>query len=150
MTKKNSTHILLLMLISIGCSNISSNNSYENVKIIQSKSNESLTADISDFNIFFERFNSDSIFQYSSIEFPLRLIIFQEETKKETLINKQRWEFTKLIENSKWNSIINKKIKNNKEIQIEYSIENTGVLIYHFFQYKNGHWLLTHIEDYST
>ena len=138
------------MLISMGCSDISSNNSYENDKIIQSKSNDSLTVDISDFNTFFERFNSDSVFQYSSIEFPLRLIIFEEETKKETFINKQQWEFTKLIKDSKWNSIINKKIKKNKEIQIEYSIEDTGVLIYHFFQYKNGHWLLTHIEDYST
>lgn len=145
---KSTMPIIFLILITLGCSNVSNSNNISDKKT-KTKGTDSVTVEVSDFNVFFEKFNTDSTFQFSSIEFPLKLISTEEDGKKESVINKQEWKFTKLSEQAKLKSKIKKKIVSNQEVQIEYSIEDTGVLVNHYFQYKNRSWVLTRIEDHS-
>lgn len=145
---KSTKLIALLVIIGFGCSNVSNSNNLSDT-INQNKIADSVAIKPTDFNTFFGKFNTDSSFQFSSIDFPLKLVSFEDEKKKESVINKQEWRFTKLIEQTKLKSKIKKKVVSNQEVQIEYSIEDTGVLVNHFFKYMNGRWILALIEDHS-
>lgn len=48
------------------------------------------------FNIFFNRFSTDSVFQISRIEFPLKLTIIGGEGESDTIkfIEKKEWRFS--------------------------------------------------------
>lgn len=140
--------VLVVLLFVIGCSesiNKIDSNKKEQSKVIDASLNK-----VADFNVFFNNFNSNSEFQLSSIEFPLKMISFEDENKSELVIEKNEWKFTKLIENLKLRSKVKKKFINEKEVQIDYYLEDTGVFVSHFFIYKNKRWILIRIEDHST
>ncbi|MBY0480205.1 MAG: hypothetical protein K2Q21_02520 [Chitinophagaceae bacterium] len=140
--------IILILLVAVGCSNSSNN---EKVPVVQAalQSTDASSGSINDFDVFLEKFNSDSVFQFSCIEFPLKLSSIGEDGHKVSLISMEKWVFTKLANNKKLKSKIKKIIINKDQVKIEYSIEDTGVLVNHFFSFKNGHWMLTNIEDQS-
>jgi hypothetical protein len=100
-----------------------------------------------DFSAFFKKFNADSVFQLSRIEFPLK---FKSNEGKASVITKNEWSFTKLLEERGSKTVIKKKVINDEEVRIDYMEEDTGVLIRHTFSVKAGRWMLVYIEDHST
>lgn len=139
--------IKVLLIIGIGCT---SSNNVESVIIKSNKLKEdSSKLKVIDFNVFLKKFNNDSLFQISCIDFPLSLISFEDDVKKKSTIIRSEWSFIQLIENDKYNSKIIKKVKTKYEVEIQYLIEDTGILVCHFFAFKNGLWRLERIEDYS-
>ncbi len=104
-----------------------------------------------DFNAFFKKFEHDKAFQFSRINFPVKVIqIDQYDKRKKIFITKDKWQYTDLLSGKKEKYILKfGKIKNNA-CAVNITIEDTGVMITHLFQLKSGKWWLILIEDTST
>ncbi|QNF32699.1 hypothetical protein HUW51_08135 [Adhaeribacter swui] len=100
------------------------------------------------FDIFLKKFSDDSTFQYSRIKFPIKVIYSVDDKDSITFIDRNKWEYTNYLNLTP--SRIDKENLNNNLINLIYTIEDTGTLVYHFFQKKNGKWELILIEDHST
>lgn len=97
------------------------------------------------FDAFFDKFDNDPGFQSSRIDFPLKLTT----DNRTRFFIKKEWKFTTLSNKQVIKGQI-KKVKTRKgEVKVEYSIEDTGVLVNHFFHIKNGKWWLVFIQDES-
>jgi len=101
------------------------------------------------FNIFFNRFNTDSVFQISRIAFPLKLTIIGGEGESNT---------TKFIEKKDWwfahaqpeKNVIAKPEQTGKATaRIHFFIEDTGFSVYYYFITRKGKWCMTSIRDES-
>ncbi len=101
------------------------------------------------FDDFFKRFNADSVFQKSRVVFPLKMVIAGDEGEGDS---------TKYIIGSKWrwgnlmaekNHIISKIKNTNREVIVQFNIEDTGVGICYYFTQKRGKWWLVFIKDAS-
>jgi hypothetical protein len=145
---KKSGLIILILLVAISCSN-NTNTAKESTTKPAPSSSSVTSVSIDDFDTFLAKFNADSSFQFSSIEFPLKLTSLGEDGNKSSFISKEKWIFTKLSNDKKLKSKIKKIVINKEQVKLEYSIEDTGVIVNHFFSLKSGHWMLTNIEDQS-
>jgi hypothetical protein len=112
---------------------------------ISSELADTITASEEDFDSFFAKFDKDRSFQYSRIEFPLKLIT-EDVTR---FLSKKEWKFTTLSNKQSIKGQIKKTQVSKDEVKMEYSIEDTGVLVNHFFRIKNGKWWLVYIQDES-
>lgn len=136
--------VLLLALIGFGCrehpakEESGKRNTPKELEIVVAAEN---------FDIFFENFNNDSVFQLSRIQFPLKL---KSNEGEDSFIKKGEWRYTKLVENNRAKTIIRKEVIGNSEIRIDYMVEDTGVLVSHTFHLIDKQWILTNIEDHST
>ncbi|QHL89150.1 DUF4348 domain-containing protein [Nibribacter ruber] len=143
---------LLLMLWS--CSNTAENQQEKKlsttVAIKNTAESSETTADKSDeeFDTFLQRFSIDSSFQLTRIAFPVKVTSTDGEKEEVKLINKQAWEYTN-YSNLKSGQIRSEKVKNGL-INLIYTVDDTGVLVYHYFQKRNKEWVLVSIEDHST
>lgn len=103
------------------------------------------------FDIFFNEFQKDSIFQKDRIIFPLKCLQYDTENDSfsEMFINKKEWkyiDFSKLPEN-----YLKKIIKiSDDEFIYNIQIEDTGVSVNYIFENNNGKWYLVEIKDEST
>jgi hypothetical protein len=104
---------------------------------------------IEDFDVFFKKFNSDSLFQKSRIKFPFKIIIKDEDGDNSRILSKSEWHFIHLVNDKKEKSIIRKVPIQRNKILITYAIEDTGIFIKHFFENINGKWRHTYCEDES-
>lgn len=132
-----------------------------NCSIIQKNTNEAkgikdainiiLFQNGENFDIFFNEFQKDSIFQKDRIIFPLKCLQYDTENDSfsEMFINKKEWkyiDFSKLPEN-----YLKKIIKiSDDEFIYNIQIEDTGVSVNYIFENNNGKWYLVEIKDEST
>lgn len=107
------------------------------------------TAISEDFDVFFKKFNSDSLFQKSRIEFPFKIITKDEGGDNSRMLSKSEWRFIHLVNDKNEKSIVRKVLIQSNKILITYSIEDTGVLVNHYFENINGKWRHTYCEDES-
>jgi hypothetical protein len=95
------------------------------------------------FDVFFKRFQVDSVFQKSRINFPLKNILKADEGDTVKTIDSDKWGFTN------FKNIKNLILKENKiskyNVNMILQIEDTGVNVTYSFVYKNSSWRLNSI-----
>lgn len=101
------------------------------------------------FNIFFNRFSTDSAFQISRIEFPLKLTIIGGEGEGDTtkFLQKKDWWFQ---DPQKQKDIIVRPQRIDKTtVAVHLLIDETGFSVYRNFVKRKGKWWMTSIRDES-
>jgi hypothetical protein len=103
------------------------------------------------FDIFFKRFNNDSVFQISRIIFPLNNEIYDFESDKffKEKIKQENWKYFNFATLSKKYITTLDKIKED-EVKLNIQIVDTGVNIDYFFTFKSNKWVRVKIVDQST
>jgi hypothetical protein len=145
---------LPLLLLLWSCSNTTENSHKNKLPAsvaIQSTTEPSETSsdkNEEEFDNFFQRFSKDSSYQLTRIGFPIKVTSTDGEKDEIKLINKKDWVYTD-YSNLESGQLRREKV-NKGLINLIYTVEDTGVLVYHYFQKKNGKWLLVSIEDHST
>lgn len=99
------------------------------------------------FDSFFEKFKTDSLFQLSRIVFPLKTIETLEEGQSAKLLTKDKWTYSNFSQIKKL--IINKTTIDSFNESVLFSIEDTGIQTTYYFKNKNGLWKLTYTLDES-
>lgn len=103
------------------------------------------------FEKFFKNFCKDTDFQLSRIKFPLKIVVVDEETRNEKLIQQSDWRHTDLLKLKKESS------KNKLETvhksadskDVVFSNKGTGETVHHLFSKIDNVWYLTSIVDES-
>lgn len=118
----------------------------ENVATQGDKTNKQLQEN---FNVFFEKFKQDTLFQVQRIDDPLS-IVFTDEYEME----EEMYQSTKYVSfNQKdWDikiSYVGKKVSNDTTNVILQGLD-TGIYIEHFFAKREGKWYLFRIKNSST
>lgn len=108
-----------------------------------------------DFNSFLTLFNSDSAFQLSSIDFPMKVQEINRESDHELtekIIDKSNYKRLDLSDNlSNSNNNFTREIKiNNNSATVEIRGIESGVKVDFFFERENGKWKLITWIDSST
>ncbi|MES2062810.1 MAG: DUF4348 domain-containing protein [Bacteroidota bacterium] len=141
--------IIFLLVIAIATLLSCSNNSSKpaaNEKVDSLKS--SSVKEPADFNTFFKKFKTDSVYQVSHVKFPLSIIMARDE----------EGDSVSYIEKNKWRNITFKKDKNDiykqsqlskTEVTIQHMVEDTGISSFFNFLYSNGKWQLIAFRDQS-
>jgi hypothetical protein len=102
---------------------------------------------IADFDTFFKKFKSDSLYQVKHVNFPLKLVIVEEEDSTLTNIKKEKWKYLEFPEGKK--DIYKKHQLNKAKMGIEYQVEDTGISVNYYFVYANSQWRLILVKDQS-
>jgi len=135
------TTIIALLLIFASCSDRNINPE----KVRSQKSNNN----VENFEVFFEKFSTDSVFQQSRIGFPLPVDTYDTDTEnfKRSTVSATEWSFFDIKNLGK------KILKTSKEkdrITVNIQIEETGVSVNYIFRQQKNDWLLIKIIDEST
>jgi len=103
-----------------------------------------------DFEVFLDKFNSDSTFQTSRINFPIKTIQLDTENLKENTIeyNQSNYHLSKIDKQSKYYKIEKVIMSDSAKVYLK-GIDN-GIYIEFFFFKKNGIWKLDTWNDLST
>ncbi len=104
------------------------------------------------FEIFLNKFSSDSIFQIQRVKFPLLSKTDDRESgqRDQSIIQQKDWifsNFTKLKTIPKY--VISHKKINTNEYHLIFQIEDTGVNVTYVFKNEQGNWFLILINDDS-
>jgi len=102
-----------------------------------------------DFDTFFKKFKLDSVFQVSRIKFPLKLTISSDDGDTTRFIPKSSWKYISFTASKKEKGIIKKIHVKADEVNVQYTIEDSGIEVEHFFFNVNGKWWLTFAKDES-
>lgn len=111
----------------------------------------------SNFNLFIDKFSTDSYFQLSRTKFPLKIKWYDIDNDNDSLFYKDKSNF-EIIDFRQKNStgvedqweqkiVLN---TNNTLATIEIHGIDNGILVNYFFEKENGAWILIAIEDIST
>jgi hypothetical protein len=100
-----------------------------------------------DFDSFFKKFKSDSVYQKEHINFPIKITVTEDERDSVTYIKKDKWQYVRLTNNKE--DIYKKAQSNKKSVTIQYTVEDTGILMSFDFTYGSGKWRLTSATDSS-
>lgn len=110
-----------------------------------------------DFNIFIEKFSSDSLFQLSRIKFPLMIIIYDMSNDRDSAMCINKSDFNILdfrkkkssVQSDQWKQEI---VFDNKHTSATIEIRgiDNGMMVDYLFEKVNGAWMLIEIKDSST
>jgi ssDNA-binding Zn-finger/Zn-ribbon topoisomerase 1 len=100
-----------------------------------------------DFDVFFKKFKGDSVYQKEHINFPIKITVTEDERDSVTYIKKDKWQYVRLTNNKK--DIYKKAQSNKNSVTIQYTVEDTGILMSFDFTYIEGKWRLTSATDSS-
>ncbi|MEO6524310.1 MAG: DUF4348 domain-containing protein [Mucilaginibacter sp.] len=135
-----------LLLIGILFTLVSCTNN-KKVNAVQTETVKPDTAD-KNFDTFFTRFETDSVFQLSRISFPIKKTILEDDTTKTVNeIKRNDWKYHNILTDKSEKYIIDKIKVNQSEYKTAISIEDTGVHIEYNFVNKDGKWWLVDIVD---
>jgi hypothetical protein len=108
------------------------------------------------FDVFFNKFQKDSIFQIDRIDFPLKCYIYESGSYMDDEGNVVDLDNSEIVfEKENWNYQIFVGYKNfiskitDSEYNLELQIEDTGVSINYIFRLYNDFWYLVEIKDES-
>ena len=143
MKNKHIVLVAIFLLFMIGC-----NTSAD--KSISYRAKKGLTR-TEDFDLFFKKFNADSVFQYSRVVYPLKIKTAIENSDNWTtkFLLQKEYKYFDLTKYDGQKSIINKTRVSSKKMTIHYAVEDTGIGLDYYFITKNGRWWLSYVEDYS-
>jgi hypothetical protein len=139
--------ILLITLIIgtlMGCSDNASKTAVEKKAGTLKKAAVSEPAD---FDVFFKKFKCDSVYQKAHINFPIKITVTEDERDSVTYIKKDKWQYVRLTNNKE--DIYKKNQSNKNSLTIQYTVEDTGILMSFDFTYIEGKWRLTSATDSS-
>ena len=104
-----------------------------------------------DFNTFFDRFKTDSIFQKAHVHFPLKYKISAGADEADTVksITQNQWKFTRLLISKKGKLIFKEIKKSATEVNIQVQMEDTGFEKEFTFLKGNNCWFLDTVTDNS-
>lgn len=108
-----------------------------------------------DFNSFIEKFSTDTAFQISRTQFPLKISWHGIESDTTMYRNKSAFEFIDFKEKEylgeldQWRQYMEID-KNNKSAIIEIRGIDNGIHVDYIFKMINGLWMFTEIDDSST
>ncbi|SEN20447.1 protein of unknown function [Mucilaginibacter gossypiicola] len=103
-----------------------------------------------DFNLFFKKFNADAAFQISRVKFPFKVIELPDTEEEKALVHivpMQKWKQINLLPGG--TILMEKHWVNKTTVKVQLMVEDTGVLVFHYFKCLNGKWWLDHAEDAS-
>lgn len=106
-----------------------------------------------DFDLFLKLFNSDSAFQKSHIEFPIRVQEINRESNFELtarIIDESNYKILVLSEPDSADNYLREVKTYNNKATVRFSGIETGIMIQFFFEKINGKWMLTTWIDKST
>ncbi len=109
---------------------------------------------VENFDEFYKKMSTDSVFQKSRILFPLKAFEsiddYEQDNKKEkfieNIIESGSWSFNRFDKNK----FIIKINKNNNDYVINFQIVDTGFYLDYYYKIKNKKWYLYKIVDTST
>jgi hypothetical protein len=107
----------------------------------------------SDFDQFLDRFNKDSAFQVSHIQYPLKFQQYDHDRAKTIVVavpkeSMQLMDFSK-TNPSEWTQQVASATGGNKAIIQIRGVAN-GMIIDYYFEKMNDQWFLVMIDDQST
>ncbi|CAN5422082.1 hypothetical protein BH09BAC6_BH09BAC6_04200 [soil metagenome] len=135
----------IVLTTTITCCNLNKGNS-QSIKVNR-KTLVTKKGARDDFDSFFYRFKTDSLFQLSRVKFPLKLTVIDDDGDTIKLIQKKDWRF--IFHQKEDKEIVKKIVTGENMVNVDLMIEDTGVSINHYFVNTNGKWLLTAIKDAS-
>jgi len=105
-----------------------------------------------DFDKFFKKYHSDSVFQVNHTQFPLKCVHIELEEITTTFIQKNDWKFNnfednKTSEHDHYEYI--KEIGNDNLVLYEMRGIDNGILVIYKFTFNNQKWMLEEMEDAS-
>lgn len=146
---KKTTFIFAILIFLIGCNELKEKNIQNQTQIVNGNK-EKIHRE--DFDSFFLKFSSDSVFQISRIKFPLKKSILDiTDELEETKILKNEWDFISFKDNnSSLNGFNYIKTKSDAS-QVKYEMRgiDNGILIEYIFQKEENEWYLIEIQDLS-
>lgn len=103
------------------------------------------------FDTFFSRFKTDSVFQKSRIRFPLKIKLTAGEgdTDSANLIPEGRLPYINLFTANGTKGIVKKNVLGPAKVDIRFQLQDTGFEENFTFIKKNGRWDLVLIVDNS-
>jgi len=102
-----------------------------------------------DFGTFFKKFSSDSVFQIARVKFPLKIITDSEDGTSTRFLSKSKWQYVSFDKGKNDENVYRKKIINERLINIEFTVKETGVFVNHYFTLQSEKWLLAYVVDGS-
>ncbi len=148
--KKHAISILLIFLALFSCNN--QNNDSKIKESTDSTQENSIQREETDFEKFFEKYRSDSVFQVNHTKFPLKCVHIELEEITTTFIQKNNWEFNDFEDNktSEYDQYeYVKEIGNANLVLYEMRGIDNGILVIYKFMFNNQKWMLEEIEDAS-
>ena len=145
--------ILLLLLVFICSYNSENNDSKGNANKkdssfnVKSKSGKGQDPPTENFDDFFRKFEADSVFQLARVSFPLKVIYKSDDGDSIRILKKNNWKYISF--RGEKHIVISKKLIRNKQVNVNLSVEDTGISVNHFFTNNNGKWQLISVEDES-
>jgi hypothetical protein len=136
--KKLFLYLTISVGLIVGCKNNTTKRTFKIRPVIK---------EMVDFDTFFNKFKSDSLYQIAHIKFPLKLTLVEDGGNTLININKAKWKYLK-FPNMK-DDIYKKHNVNKTRVNIEHMVEDTGICINHYFVYNKGQWQLVLIKDES-
>lgn len=129
-------------------------------KVSSRISKNSTTVCPTDFDVFFELFSKDSVYQKSRVKYPLRYEFSSSETayqdtevefiKSESEFNYQDFTKDSLAMQREVDAYTVKKVKTDEGIEYSQLGYDNGIHVVYKFKMSNGCWNLVKIEDHST
>jgi len=123
----------------------------------QTHTNPTKSAVDNSFNVFIEKFSSDSVFQLSRTKFPLKVKWYDLDNHNDSIIYIDRSKFEIMDFRKKkstghhdqWEQNIQIG-KDNASATIEIRGIENGIMVDYLFETINGAWMLIEIDDSST
>ncbi|WP_338812646.1 DUF4348 domain-containing protein [Bernardetia sp. Wsw4-3y2] len=149
---KNFTYLILLIFIGLfSCQN----NNSKSKEITDSTPENSIKKEEieeTNFDKFFQKYRSDSVFQVNHTKFPLKCVHIELEEITTTFTKKNDWKFNNFEDNRKteydqYEYV--KEIGNANLVLYEMRGIDNGILVIYKFMFNNQKWMLEEIENAS-
>ena len=153
---QNTVLVLMILAIFILCS--CQNQNSKSKEITDSTQENSIQKEETekveeiDFDKFFKKYRSDSVFQVNHTKFPLKCVHIELEEITTTFIQKNDWKFNNFEDNltSEYDQYeYIKEIGNANLVLYEMRGIDNGILVIYKFMFNNQKWMLEEIEDAS-
>lgn len=110
--------------------------------------------EIEDFEAFFRRFTTDSVFQIERVDFPFYIQTSSEEGESKTVMEKTAWRFSTFHHDSSFATrqidAYTQQLKSyNDSMRLELRGVDNGIYIDYDFVSRNGKWFMVSGRDYS-
>ena len=146
-----SRYIFTILALTFGCS--SGNSTTPKIGDSSAAFSLKTVAIVSEenFDVFFKKFDSDSVFQRSRIQFPLKYETLEDEGDPNTIkyISKNEIYHVGLHKLKEPKMTIAKKVTGSSKVEMQFRIEDTGYEKNLFFSRRDKKWFLIAVNDLS-
>ncbi len=148
----NSRYIFTILVLTFGCNSV--NNTAPKIGADSSLATVLKTVHVGseeNFEVFFKKFDSDSVFQRSRIRFPLKYETLGDEGDPNTIKYISNNEIYHIglykLKEPKMTNV--RKVTDSAKVEMQFRIEDTGYEKKLFFTKKDKKWFLVAVNDLS-